>query len=99
MRTRGTGDYAKVARMRRHFDRREPLALAALFAGAAAIASSGIFVRLSETGPTATGFWRGALMPLIGAFYLAFTVASAIDYWRGRGGMWKGRAQAIPAPT
>jgi hopene-associated glycosyltransferase HpnB len=45
------------------------------------------------------GFWRGALMPLIGAFYLAFTVASAIDYWRGRGGMWKGRAQAIPAPT
>jgi len=61
VRTRGTGDYAKVARMRRHFDRREPLALAALFAGAAAIASSGIFVRLSETGPTATGFWRGAL--------------------------------------
>jgi drug/metabolite transporter (DMT)-like permease len=36
-------------------------ALCALFAGALAIGSSGIFVRLSETGPTATAFWRGAL--------------------------------------
>jgi drug/metabolite transporter (DMT)-like permease len=47
--------------MRRHTDRHEPLALAALFVGACIVASSGIFVRLSETGPTATGFWRGAL--------------------------------------
>lgn len=29
--------------------------------GACTVGSSGIFVRLSETGPTATGFWRGAL--------------------------------------
>ena len=36
-------------------------ALLALFAGALAIGASGIFVRLSETGPTATAFWRGAL--------------------------------------
>ncbi len=36
-------------------------ALAALFTGALAIGSSGIFVRLSETGPTATAFWRGAI--------------------------------------
>jgi drug/metabolite transporter (DMT)-like permease len=36
-------------------------ALFALFAGALAIGSAGIFVRLSETGPTATAFWRGAL--------------------------------------
>jgi drug/metabolite transporter (DMT)-like permease len=41
--------------------RSEPAALAALFTGALAIGSSGIFVRLSETGPTATAFWRGAL--------------------------------------
>ncbi|MBS0581255.1 MAG: DMT family transporter [Proteobacteria bacterium] len=40
--------------------RSEPAALIALFAGALAIGSSGIFVRLSETGPTATAFWRGA---------------------------------------
>ncbi|MBS0380071.1 MAG: DMT family transporter [Proteobacteria bacterium] len=36
-------------------------ALVALFVGALAIGSSGIFVRLSQTGPTATAFWRGAL--------------------------------------
>jgi drug/metabolite transporter (DMT)-like permease len=36
-------------------------ALAALIAGALAIGSSGIFVRVSETGPIATAFWRGAL--------------------------------------
>src|ERR1700730_1585292 len=52
--------------MRRHFDRQEPLALAALVAGACAISSSGVLVRLSQTGPTATGFWRGALaLPLL----------------------------------
>jgi drug/metabolite transporter (DMT)-like permease len=37
------------------------LPLIALFTGALGIASSGIFVRLSETGPTATAFWRGVL--------------------------------------
>jgi drug/metabolite transporter (DMT)-like permease len=41
--------------------RSEVSALGALFAGALAIGSSGIFVRLSETGPTATAFWRGAI--------------------------------------
>jgi drug/metabolite transporter (DMT)-like permease len=46
-------------------------ALAALFAGAFAIGSSGIFVRLSETGPTATAFWRGLLaLPLLGLWAL-----------------------------
>ena len=40
---------------------RELPALIALFTGALAIGGSGIFVRLSETGPTATAFWRGAL--------------------------------------
>jgi hopene-associated glycosyltransferase HpnB len=38
--------------------------------------------------------WSLAL-PLIGALYTAFTVQSAIDVWRGRGGAWKGRAQAL----
>ena len=36
----------------------------------------------------------GPLLPLIGALYTGFTVQSALDVWRGRGGMWKGRAQA-----
>jgi hopene-associated glycosyltransferase HpnB len=34
-------------------------------------------------------------LPAIGALYTLFTVQSAIDVWRGRGGMWKGRAQAL----
>src|SRR5947207_1352168 len=47
-------------------DASEVPALIALFAGALAIGSSGIFVRLSETGPTATAFWRGAFaLPLL----------------------------------
>jgi drug/metabolite transporter (DMT)-like permease len=42
-------------------DGSEGPALIALFVGALAIGCSGIFVRLSETGPTATAFWRGML--------------------------------------
>jgi hypothetical protein len=38
----------------------------------------------------------GLALPLIAAAYLVFTVDSAYQYWRGRGGMWKGRAQALP---
>jgi hopene-associated glycosyltransferase HpnB len=34
------------------------------------------------------------LLPLIALFYTAATIASAIQYWRGRGGQWKGRYQA-----
>jgi hypothetical protein len=36
----------------------------------------------------------GFALPLIGAIYTGFTLDSAIQVWRGRGGMWKGRAQA-----
>jgi hopene-associated glycosyltransferase HpnB len=36
----------------------------------------------------------GLALPLIGLFYAAFTLESAIQHWTGRGGMWKGRAQA-----
>jgi hopene-associated glycosyltransferase HpnB len=36
----------------------------------------------------------GLALPLIAAAYLAFTVKSAYLYWRGRGGLWKGRVQA-----
>jgi hopene-associated glycosyltransferase HpnB len=34
------------------------------------------------------------LLPPIALFYLAATVASAVQFWRGRGGYWKGRFQA-----
>jgi hopene-associated glycosyltransferase HpnB len=36
----------------------------------------------------------GLVLPLIGFVYAAFTLDSAIQHWRGKGGMWKGRAQA-----
>ena len=44
-----------------HEDSRRGIAIAALLAGAAAIASSALFVKVSETGPIATAFWRVAL--------------------------------------
>jgi hypothetical protein len=37
--------------------------------------------------------WAAAL-PAIAAMYMAFTLDSAYQHARGRGGMWKGRAQA-----
>ena len=33
-----------------------------------------------------------AALPLIALFYMAATVGSALDYWRGRGTRWKSRA-------
>jgi drug/metabolite transporter (DMT)-like permease len=51
---------------------RRPLAVAALLAGAVAIAVSPLFVKVSETGPVATGFWRVALaLPLLWAWSLS----------------------------
>ncbi|HJU17318.1 MAG TPA: glycosyltransferase [Stellaceae bacterium] len=35
------------------------------------------------------------LLPAITTFYGAATIASAVLFWRGRGGYWKGRFQAI----
>ena len=37
----------------------------------------------------------GLALPAIGAAYTLFTVQSAVQMWRGKGGQWKGRAQAI----
>jgi len=37
----------------------------------------------------------GLALPVIGAAYTVFTVQSAVQMWRGRGGLWKGRAQAM----
>jgi hypothetical protein len=37
------------------------------------------------------------LLPAMALFYTAATVASAVMFWRGRGGEWKGRFQAARA--
>lgn len=45
--------------------------------------------------PTLARYERGRLwallLPLIALFYMAATVASALDHWRGRGARWKSR--------
>lgn len=47
-------------------DRHRAMAVAALLAGAAAIATAPLFVKVSEAGPVATAFWRVALaLPLL----------------------------------
>jgi hypothetical protein len=37
-------------------------------------------------------FWALAL-PLAAVFYVGATLHSAVKYWSGRGGQWKGRIQ------
>jgi len=50
-------------------DSRRGVAIAALLAGAAAIGASALFVKVSETGPIATAFWRVALaLPVLWAW-------------------------------
>ncbi len=75
--------------------------LLAIFAGDSA-QSSGILAWAAMTlsfQPIAK-FYRvsplwGLVLPLIGFVYALFTLDSAVQHWRGRGGMWKGRAQAL----
>ena len=45
-----------------------------------------------------SGLW-GLALPAIAAVYMAFTLDSAYQHARGRGGMWKGRAQANVSNT
>lgn len=42
-------------------------------------------------------WWGALLLPLAAAFYLTATLHSALAYWRGSGGQWKGRIQDRPA--
>jgi len=46
--------------------------------------------------PTLARYGRNSLwapvLPLIALFYMAATLGSALDYWRGRGARWKNRA-------
>jgi hopene-associated glycosyltransferase HpnB len=37
--------------------------------------------------------WTAFALPLIAVFYLIATVESAVRYWTGKGGQWKGRIQ------
>jgi hypothetical protein len=36
------------------------------------------------------------LLPRVALFYMVATIDSALRYWTGRGGEWKGRIQSAP---
>jgi drug/metabolite transporter (DMT)-like permease len=60
-------------------------ALGALLLGATCIALSPIFVRLSETGPTATAFWRVALaVPVLWILYAVKAKGSSSTPYSGK---------------
>ncbi|HVC51836.1 MAG TPA: glycosyltransferase [Stellaceae bacterium] len=75
-----------------------PVDIAAKALGIAAwVAMSAAFVPMLWF--YACPLWLAPLLPLIAAFYMAATCASAVQFWRGRGGAWKGRFQAAPPLT
>ena len=67
-----------------------PAGLAGLLAWFAMVVSFQPILRFYRVSP----LW-GIALPVIGLVYTAFTFDSALQFWRGRGGMWKGRAQAM----
>ena len=80
------------------------LALTYIVPPAAALAGSGAgiaaWVLMIVAYLPVLRFYRRSILwapflPLLAAFYLAATIHSALAYWRGNGGMWKGRAQAV----
>lgn len=76
-----------------------PPLLALLAGGAARWIGATAWLAMALAFQPMLSFYRrspawGLALPLIAALYTAFTVQSAIQVWRGRGGMWKGRAQA-----
>jgi hopene-associated glycosyltransferase HpnB len=64
---------------------------------AAAMGLGSWFLMMIAFWPTLRFYRRSPLwslvLPLIAAFYLGATLHSAIRYWQGRGGLWKGRIQ------
>jgi hopene-associated glycosyltransferase HpnB len=79
--------------------------LIALFGhGAARIAALLAWAGMALAFQPTLGFYRrsplwGVAVPAIAALYASFTLESAVQYARGRGGMWKGRAQAPAKPA
>ncbi|HEY8609979.1 MAG TPA: glycosyltransferase, partial [Roseomonas sp.] len=77
-----------------------PPALALLGTGLAGVAGLAAWAMMALAFQPMLRFYRasplwGLALPAIGAAYAVFTLQSALQVWRGRGGMWKGRAQAM----
>jgi hypothetical protein len=73
---------------------------AALFSGhtIAACLGSAAYLLMSISFAPMIRFYRLPLvwafsLPLVAIFYAAATLHSAVQYWRGQGGTWKGRIQ------
>lgn len=80
-----------------------PVAL--LFTGRAlpAVLAAAAWVLMSLTYLPMVRFYRlnalrALTLPLAAVFYMVATIHSAMNYWLGRGGQWKGRAQDVAAP-
>lgn len=76
--------------------------IAALFTGDRAAAASGFaaWALMSAVYAPAVRFYRlsplwAMTLPAAATFYTGATVCSAVRYWRGRGGQWKGRVQNL----
>ncbi len=78
-----------------------PPALTLFAQGSASLLGAGAFLMMAFAyQPTLrchrlSALWALAL-PLVAVFYTAATIDSALRYWSGRGGRWKGRMQASP---
>jgi hopene-associated glycosyltransferase HpnB len=75
-----------------------PVVLALFAAGAARFLGLAAWLLMALALQPTLRFYRvsplwGVALPAIAAIYMAFTVDSAYQHWRGRSGMWKGRAQ------
>jgi hopene-associated glycosyltransferase HpnB len=76
-----------------------PVLLTAFAGGVARLAGIVAWLLMALALQPTLRFYRvsplwGLALPAIAATYMAFTVDSAYQHARGRGGMWKGRAQA-----
>lgn len=81
-----------------------PPLLAVLAEGPARWAGLGAWLMMALSFQPMLRFYRlspiwGLALPAIGAAYTVFTVQSAFEVWRGRGGLWKGRVQAMTGGT
>jgi len=76
-----------------------PVLLAVFAAGLAQVLGLAAWLLMAVAFQPILRFYRvsplwGLALPAIAATYMAFTLDSAYQHARGRGGMWKGRAQA-----
>ena len=76
-----------------------PVLLAVFATGTARLLGIGAWLLMALAFQPTLRFYRvsplwGLALPAIAAAYMAFTLDSAYQHARGRGGMWKGRAQA-----